>query len=104
MLELDFLGKLELYRSCFDLDEYYKNRAEYLRLIIQRKDRDHFMKELFEYAIAHNIELPECEDTKKHVDSRIPWNVVNQVFDSLHERGVRQTLSVALHRLKRRAR
>jgi hypothetical protein len=104
MLELDFVGKLELYKSCFDLDEYYKNRTEFLRLVIQRKDRDHFMKELYEYAISHNIALPACEDTKKKRNAHlIPWNVVNQLFDSLHKRGVRP-LSVALQRLKRRAR
>lgn len=102
MLELDFVGKLELYRSCFDLDEYYKNRADYLSLVIQRKDCDHFMKELYEYAIAHNIALPESADPKQH-NVLIPWHFVNQIFDSLHTRGVRQTFSAALKRLKRRA-
>lgn len=104
LLELDFVGKLELYRSCFDLDEYHKNRAEYLKLIVQTRDHDPFMKELYEYAISHNIALPAYEHTKKHNNPATPWNVVNQVFDSLHKRGLRQTLSVALQRLKRRAR
>jgi hypothetical protein len=104
MLELDFLGKLELYRSCFDLDEYRKNREKYLRLIDQTKDRDYFMKELYEYAITHNIELPACEDKKIHNNPLISWNIVNQALDSLHKRGVRQTLSVAIQRLRRRAR
>ena len=43
MLELDFVGKLERYRTCFDLDEYFKNRDKYLRLIVRTKERDHFM-------------------------------------------------------------
>ncbi len=30
MLELDFVGKLELYRTCFDLSGYYEKKDEYL--------------------------------------------------------------------------
>jgi hypothetical protein len=92
MLGLDFVGKLELYRACFDLDEYFKNRDTYLRMIVQKRERDYFMKELYDYAMTHDIALPSSENK----------NIVNRVFDSLGQRGVRQTLSIALQRLMRR--
>jgi len=100
MLELDFVGKLELYESCFNLDEYYKNKAAYLELIVRTKDRDPFMKELYDYAIAHQITLPANPATKNKAISR---NIVKRAFDSLHQRGVRRTLSAVLERLVRRA-
>jgi hypothetical protein len=101
MLGLDFVGKLELYRACFDLDEYYKKKDKYLRLIIQTKDCDHFMKELYDFAIAHDNALPSYKNTNKHNDILVRWNFVNRVFNSLGQRGVRQTLSIALQRLMR---
>ena len=94
MLGLDFLGKLHLYRASFDLDEYFRKRDKYLGMIVQRRERDHFMKELYDYAIAHDIALPSPENK----------NIVNRVFDSLGQRGVRQTLSIALQRLMQRKR
>jgi hypothetical protein len=101
MLGLDFVGKLELYRACFNLDEYFKNRDKYLKLIIQTKDRDYFMKELYDYAIAHDIALAACENKNKHNNILVFWNIVNRVFTSLGQRGVQQTLSIALQRLMR---
>lgn len=95
MLGFDFVGKLELYRACFDVDEYFKKKGQYLRMIVQTKERDYSMKELYDYAMAHDIALPSSENKNR-------LNIVNRVFDSLGQRGVRQTLSIALQRLMRR--
>jgi hypothetical protein len=92
MVGLDFVGKLQLYRASFDVDEYFRERDKCLGMIVQRKERDHFMKELYDYAMAHDIALPSPEHK----------NIVNRVFDSVGQRGVRQTLSIALQRLMRR--
>jgi hypothetical protein len=59
------------------------------------------MKELYEYAIAHDISLPSYGNKNKHNDVPVFWNIVNRVFTSLGQRGVRQTLSIALQRLMR---
>ncbi len=101
MLGLDFVGKLELYRACFDLDEYFKNKDHYLRMIVQRSERDYFMEELYDYAMTHDIALPSPEHANKDNYGLVRRNILNRVFDSINQRGVRQTLSIALQRLMR---
>ena len=102
MLELDFVGKLERYRACFDVDEYFRNRDKYLRLIVRTKERDYFMTELYDYAIAHDIAFLHASIRTRIMYILVRWDLVNRVVDSLEQRGVRQTLSIALQRLMRR--
>jgi hypothetical protein len=102
MLELDFVGKLELYRACFDVDEYFKRRDRYLRLIVQTREHDYFMQELYDYAIAHDIALPPYENENKDNYLLGRRNTLNRVFNSLRQRGVRETVSIALQHLIRR--
>lgn len=104
MLELDFVGKLECYRTCFDLDEYVKNRDKYLRLIVRTKERDHFMTELYDYAMAHDIAFLHTSIQTRVMYILARWDIVNRALDSLGQRGVRQTLFIALQRLMRRER
>ena len=104
MLELDFVGKLERYRACFDVDEFFKNRDKYLRLIVRTKERDYWMAELYDYAIAHDIAFLHTRIRTRIIYILVRWDIVNRVFDSLGQRGVRQTLSIALQRLMRRER
>jgi hypothetical protein len=100
MLELDFVGKLDLYRNCFDLTEYHKNKKKYLSMIAQSKDHDHFMKELYDYATTHDIPLPAYDLAKRHQDTAIAWHTVRRFLASLKHRGVRQTLVAVRERFK----
>lgn len=101
MLGLDFIGKLELYRACFDVDEYFKNKDQYLRMIVQKRARDSGMEELYEYAMTHDIALPSSEHANKDNYGLVRRNILNRVLDSISQRGMRQTLSIALQRLMR---
>ncbi len=62
------------------------------------------MKELYEYAIAHNIPLPAREPATQHKDSIFTRNTIGRIVDSLQRRGVRQTLAAVGQYVKRRVR
>jgi len=57
LLSLEILGKLEKYRSVFDLDKYGKVRNGYVRHILRNKNNP-FHREMLEYAKRAGFRFP----------------------------------------------
>ncbi|WP_026452212.1 hypothetical protein [Aequorivita capsosiphonis] len=60
MVTLDILGKLELYKSVFDLNIYAKNKNKYLAHLLYKKYRANyvFSKDIFNEAKVRNYNIP----------------------------------------------
>lgn len=58
MTELDALGKLDLYKNSFKLDEYYKAQAYHWGFVLMKSKSDPFCKEIMRIYKASGRKLP----------------------------------------------
>ena len=58
MLELDSIGKLELYKNVFDIDYFYKHKNEYLIWMMKNKNKGMFISEIYDEYKKRNKNIP----------------------------------------------
>ena len=57
LLTLDALGILELYKNSFDLEDYRKNREQFLREFCVEKEKDDLLREIYDYNLKNGDKL-----------------------------------------------
>lgn len=58
LVALDFLGVLNKFEKCFDIEKYNRDRKRHLQHIVTYASRDPFFRELCDYAKNNKINLP----------------------------------------------
>ncbi len=58
LVTLDLLGKLDLYRSVFDLDDYQQHRSRYFSKVLSGRKDDHFKEEIFDAIGQGDFKIP----------------------------------------------
>ncbi len=58
LVTLDLLGKLDLYRGVFDLDDYQQNRSRYFGNVLGGRKDDHFKQEIFDAIGQSDFKIP----------------------------------------------
>ena len=58
LVTLDIIGALNNYKNSFDLDEYYKNKEQYIFRIVSKQKKDLHFNEIYKYMIDNNIKVP----------------------------------------------
>lgn len=48
LITLDYLDKLQLYKNCFDIDKYYKNKSKYISKMMVYRKKDAFFQDIYE--------------------------------------------------------
>lgn len=58
LIALDLLGKLDLYKNVFDLNDYQRNRSKYFSKVLAGYKDDIYMHELFDDIKRDNFHIP----------------------------------------------
>lgn len=58
LVTLDLLGKLDLYRGVFDMDDYQQYRSKYFGKVLSGRKDDHFKQEIFDAIGRTEFKIP----------------------------------------------
>lgn len=84
LLELDSIGKLELYKNVFDIDKFYKNKNKNLLFMLHKvKEKNNYYIESYNEYKKRNIKIPfilkviSCIPTKNQV-KKIIFKIISK--------------------------
>ena len=75
MLQLDILGKEDLYRNIFDYVKWPKEKEEYIAEVVVGKDKDLMYHDLYESMLEHGYPLPLFKLKLLYYKIHISWKI-----------------------------
>jgi hypothetical protein len=75
MLQLDILGKEDLYRNIFDYVKWPKEKEEYIAEVVVGKDKDLMYHDLYESMLEHGYPLPLFKLKLLYYKIHIFWKI-----------------------------
>jgi hypothetical protein len=61
MLQLEILGKQDLFRNIFDYGKWSEEKARYIANVVAGKDNDLMNRDLYESMLEHNYPIPRIK-------------------------------------------